>query len=341
MRLLLMLALLSWLCIYSLYTSHDIVTIKKPVFRSIKFVDDWHGWLAGYKGVFYTLDGGKTWQKQSVNIGDFTLPTTTTAMRDVGWIAWADKGSAIIRSDTGISIGQANSEQWRNVRIPAEILRHLGSISFANQRFGWGIGFGVILRTADGGVTWRIFDEPISTSLKSLHAFSPTDVWMAGGEATIIHFKDNTRNVVYRRLNTDITGDLLCVYFINPKTGWVCGTDGLIYNTVDGGDRWERQYTPFSKSTAFHSISFINPKEGWVTGARYTGAKKDGSEVYEGVALYTTDGGDSWHSSSSNTKEALVSVQALSNGRAWVAGIDGTLLFTTDRGKSWQSRTIK
>lgn len=74
--------------------------------------------------------------------------------------------------------------------------------------------------------------------------------------------------------------------FIDKQFGWLCGAEGTILKTKDGGTTWERQQS--STDVALKEIKFFNSQEGWVRGSGY----KDGRTV--SVALITRDGGNSW-----------------------------------------------
>ncbi len=84
------------------------------------------------------------------------------------------------------------------------------------------------------------------------------------------------------QLNTDTLFDYNSVHFINPDTGFVCGSvnlgwDGVIVRTMDGGTSWDTTILPISLA----DISFVNDSVG------FTGGQDGG--IYK-----TTNTGDSW-----------------------------------------------
>jgi hypothetical protein len=84
------------------------------------------------------------------------------------------------------------------------------------------------------------------------------------------------------QLNTDTLFDYNSVHFINPDTGFVCGSvnlgwDGVIVRTMDGGTSWDTIILPISLA----DISFVNDSVG------FTGGQDGG--IYK-----TTNTGDSW-----------------------------------------------
>lgn len=55
----------------------------------------------------------------------------------------------------------------------------------------------------------------------------------------------------------------------------------------------------------------------------------------EGVILYTTDGGNSWHTQNSGTKNSLTGICFSDSLHGWIAGWNGTILYTNNGGKTW------
>ena len=72
------------------------------------------------------------------------------------------------------------------------------------------------------------------------------------------------------------------------QEGWAVGDEGVIWHTIDGGKRWERQKTGVRGS--LRSIHFLTPFIGWVAG-REELPLGGGSA---GVILVTLDGGEKW-----------------------------------------------
>jgi len=76
---------------------------------------------------------------------------------------------------------------------------------------------------------------------------------------------------------------LRAVSFVSALTGWVAG-DGAIWNTVDGGRSWQRQYTG---RVQIYSLAFASAGIGWAAGIDPIPGT--------GVLFGTTDGGRTWN----------------------------------------------
>ena len=69
----------------------------------------------------------------------------------------------------------------------------------------------------------------------------------------------------------------------DPHYGWVCGFNGMVIRTTDGGDTWQGSIVP--NADQLESITFVNKQIGYVSG----------TSVYGYGAIYkSTDGGKSW-----------------------------------------------
>jgi photosystem II stability/assembly factor-like uncharacterized protein len=295
----------------------------------MKFIDDSHGWMAGCRGVFYTSNGGQTWEKQSVTICGSSNYTEHT-----GSIAWIEGEQAIIRTDEGLVVGQASSGNWNKIAIPSPISEKLHVVAFIDKQQGWGAGVSEIYSTINGGKTWILAKNLGFNRMGGLQIISRDEVWAVGRNKTIMHTIDNGTNWEQKSIDSVVsqdakTADFNFVYFVNQKKGWIGGTSSLIFHTEDGGKTWQKQDSPFSRLTALLGASFVNENEGWIVGYQYANGKS------QAVILYTQDGGISWKSQLTGINDELVSVQALANGSAWVVGLDGTVLHTINQGQNW------
>jgi photosystem II stability/assembly factor-like uncharacterized protein len=321
--------------------SDEIVTFKKPVLRSVRFVDHLHGWMAGYRGVFHTSDGGATWRRQPVTVGSTAVQTAGGVVEGHGIIAWADQSRAIVRSDNGLVDGSVNSEGWKNLTLLPPVKDHMRLVSFSDAQTGFGLSsVGTFYQTTDGGTTWDSNYGRISGLPKGLFVSSPTEIWVAEGKATILHTTDAGRS--WTRSEFGVLADFHCILFVDQDEAWITGSDGIVYHTADGGKQWTRQKTPFSRYTSLFAASFVDRNEGWVVGSRYI-KELPGPDAnrFEAVILHTEDGGETWVAQASNSKDLLLSVQALPNGHAWAVGQNGAVLRTTDHGLHWNPMKIE
>ncbi len=83
------------------------------------------------------------------------------------------------------------------------------------------------------------------------------------------------------------------VDFINLKEGWICGLNGTLFRTNDGGKSWTKKQ-PDNKD--FHRLYFFDPKIGIAIN-------------YDGFVYKTTNGGENWKLIFSSPKYIINSLQ--------------------------------
>lgn len=120
------------------------------------------------------------------------------------------------------------------------------------------------------------------------------------------------------------------IYFLpqNPNYGWVCGYDGRVIRTTDGGKTW--QGTTIPTAYQLEHIQFANEKIGYTSG----------QDIFAMGRIYkTTDGGAFWFDITPPDAEELWGHFFLDENYGMVIGggcISHQRFFgTTDGGQSW------
>ncbi len=122
--------------------------------------------------------------------------------------------------------------------------------------------------------------------------------------------------------------------FVDGKTGWGVGHEGIVYKTENSGDGWTEQKS--GTTNALFDVSVTGPQSAWAVG--------DVSTI-----LHTTDGGSSWSVtkldiSTIGVREDMTlavgdpifySVSCVDDNTCVVVGEFGQVRMTTDGGKTW------
>jgi len=108
------------------------------------------------------------------------------------------------------------------------------------------------------------------------------------------------------------------------KHGWAVGDRGLLGQTTDGGQNWERQTG--GGGYTLRAVHFISPKKGWIVGDLST-------------ILHTSDGGESWVQQTPGEFHMLKGVFFLDDKKGWAIGWPGICLTTRDGGLTWTPQT--
>ena len=179
---------------------------------------------------------------------------------------------------------------------------------------------GYILRSGDGGLSWKI-SRPQDQHLRALDFAGSQNGWAAGDNGAICTTSNAGES--WSALSVPGNFNFRDVDFADAQNGWLCGP-GVILKTSNGGSAW----TNVSPNTFFsaNSICFVNPQKGWFCGTT-------------GRIMQTIDGGTTWTDQNSTTSNDLKCIRFLNEQTGWACGVNGTILKTTDGGANWIIQT--
>ena len=297
-------AQVGWKPIQSIATGTD--------FNAVYFVDSKRGWVAGDAGfVSRTIDGGLTWQKQSVN--------TIAAINDIYFrnkdIGYLLAGNSIFQTDDG---GQV----WRETRKYSasdfgEATPELYSVRFSGKKRGWVVGSishndvvvdSLVVYTDDGGKSWQRQRVPTKEELIHVDFADEKRGWIVGVHGTILHTDDGGDTWAEQQSKTRVT--LYHVEFRNERIGWAVGERATILRTADGGISWSPVEIP-ARATLL-SVQFPDENFGWIVGRG-------------GTILRSDDGGKTWIQQETNTKQSLFALY-IDKKTGWAVGQKGIIL---------------
>ena len=134
-------------------TWKDVSPDPSAVVQDCSFVSGGHGWVVGQDGViFRTTDGGASWARQHAAVGASVFFT----------------GVGFVDADNG----------W------------VTALCFPPAFGGVGTGWGVILHTTDGGMTWVQQDCGVVPSTMTSAALDAQSAWVAGNEGLVMRTVD-------------------------------------------------------------------------------------------------------------------------------------------------------
>ena len=308
---------------------------------ALDMVSSLEGWaLTPEHQVLRTTDGGSTWQV----VTPPDVPRGTVSLASAGADnAWLAVGSRTARRTIVYATGDGGAVWSRAViRRPGlpqlDILGDSTDFLLLHQAVS-GRNEGIcLLRTTDGGRTWRV-----------VKAAGP------------------------REGSTLSRGQKSGVSFADPSNGWIAGNWGgksvVLYVTHDGGALWTEQHLPappgiatvkgpvvtapprfFGKESEVlpvllfpQGMVFYRTNDGgtnWVPGApigqeQYSIASADDIFATDGQSVYrSTDGGGHWTVIQPTRPVPMDSLDFLNGTDGWASG-GGQLLRTTDGGLTW------
>lgn len=267
-------------------------------FSDIAVLDNGDLWGVGYDGkepkqIYYSKDVGKSWKANSVPTENFTLTAITFADRQHGWSV--GNYGLLLRTTNG-------GESWEKLKRPTDF--DLNAVHFTNPQVGYvaartglknpetGVDSrGIeILRTADGGETWKSCykDEESSDLFQIATPSESVAVAIVDGNKLL---RTENGGVTWQHLDSEVDG-ASSVVFTSNDNGWVVGKKGSFYRSTDQGRTWQRPANLPQQilSRNWSSIDFADSGKGVAVG--------DG-----GAMAVTYDNGTTWSEANTDIKE--------------------------------------
>ena len=269
--------------------------------RAIQFTDAQNGCIIGGKtwerGIsLITRDGGKTWQKDSLQGwslyglgmdtegGILTSGITSEVfkkgvkdakfqvLKEKQW-AWDRDIAARKPSEGYIRVG---GQAWQDGYITRvfgdgsvqrdSFKQEIESVCFSDDSTVHAVGYGVILRSTNGGRTWKT-NGTAGDFFQSVCFPSAKVGFTVGLNGTIAKTIDGGVTwIILRNGGAYTVSDepFRSVFFTDLLRGYIVGDGGLVWQTSDGGDNWK--VVKDLPNTDFFDV-FVLGNTGWIVGA--------------------------------------------------------------------------
>ncbi len=212
-----------------------------------------------------------------------------------------------------------NGETWKQARVPVRAL--LTALHMHDENTGWAVGHdAVIVRTDDGGDTWRLVHRAPEEERPLL------DVWFrdkqtgfaVGAYGYFLATRDGGKTWNSRAISKD-DFHLNEIVPAGPRRLLIAAEAGVVYRSDDGGANWRELASPY-------------------TGSWYGALVKDEDELLllglRGHLFRSEDGGGSWTQVATGTTATLTDAIRLADGTVLITGLEGILLTSRDGGRS-------
>jgi len=232
-----------------------------------------------------------------------------------------------------------------------EALLPVMSVSCRRYCVGWAVGgsadgYGVILHTGDGGVTWKRqgqVGEIPDVGLSGVSAADAQNAWAVGGQV-ILHTRDGGRTWRQQELPQGLPQDfeLSQVKALGRHTAFAVGSPSVLLRTTrragpgDSG-RWIKMPTgPHLPPITFSDVDAVSPTGVWAVGGVISGSSSRGGLA---IAFY---GGRRWRpqlvTHSTQACNVMIGVSVLDTHTAWaVGGSDCPPYRTVNGGGAWRA----
>ncbi|MGI8640995.1 MAG: WD40/YVTN/BNR-like repeat-containing protein [Pyrinomonadaceae bacterium] len=280
--------------------------------HDVYFINENKGWIAGSGGTLLaTADGGKVWKK-IINFTEDNIRQVYFTDENNGWLLCerniynrgANSPSYLLKTSDG-------GKSWETINFTGNGRERIVKIFFNKNGFGLAVGeAGALSALQNDKKTWKKSPSPMRYLLLDGVFTDDSHGAIVGAGGTILFTEDTGLSWNPATVSGKSDAKLNSLFFINQKTGWTVGTNGKIYQTLNGGKFWREQNSTISLNLT--DVFFNTTSEGWAVGD-------------EGTILHTTTAGNVWASENTKSKHKLEKVFFIGE-KGWIVGFGGTIL---------------
>ncbi len=285
--------------------------------HDVFFLNENKGWIAGSNGEFIrTEDGGKTWLRDK-KITEDTIQKIHFFDEKNGWLL-CQRDAYTLGSDAPsyLLTTSDGGKNWNTVNFTGNERKRITKIFFTQNKFGLAIGeSGTVFSLSDEKNGWKRVASPVPYLLNDGVFIDDFRGAIVGGGGTILFTEDAGLTWKPSFISGNENKKLNSVFFLNQSTGWTVGTEGIIYQTINGGKSWRRQKSETKENLT--DVFFRNTAEGWAVGEN-------------GTIMHSTTAGNVWKREKIKITHKLEKVLFVGN-RGWIVGFGGTILFYEDK----------
>jgi len=193
-------------------------------FDKIQFLSPTEGFIFG-RQLLATQDAGKTWSAVGPEWLHVSGYNSCFATPKTGWVLhddnlWRSEDGGNSWQPTGAANALTDEERVHSdLRLP----------SFQTEQFGWVLtGWNKILRSEDGGLSWKRLEGFRGERVRQLVVVDPSNAWVLSANSThesrILRTTDGGRTW---KESVQTQRRLQRIFFLRPDFGWAIG-DGAI-----------------------------------------------------------------------------------------------------------------
>lgn len=326
--------------------------------QSVKCCDDNQAMIAGLRGkIYHTSDYGASWQAMfsSLNVTDiydvqFLSPSKGFALvndlqstmqdflfqTDDGGESWTrlfitpdftfGGGLDFIDNMNGFYLGQGYEPRFYKTTDGGTIWEFCSTFPYeidgisCLRFFDTSCGLvsaeydGVIYKTSDGGSTWtNVFSN--SYEVFDIEYLDENRVLAAGKFLYLSNDAGNT----WEAMDIGNTHTLFDIFILDENTGWISGSDDLLFKTTNGGFTWE--ILPINSSIGvFNKVWFTDEMNGYLM------------SEWLSYLFKTTDGGQTWQPTEKPSTSTLTDLYFFDENNGLIFGANGLIAKTETGG---------
>lgn len=255
------------------------------------FLNDTLGFVGGWKFLYKTTDGGKTWSNNLLQ-SDYQVKKIHFRTPLLGYVAAHSNilmRSVILKTTDGGNNWVVQDPLGSGYSIITDIW-------FTSDLVGYAISNSnpvKILKTVNGGNSWVAVNTNVSNYLYAIRFTGTTTGYAVGNGATVLKTTNSGTSWSQITMN-NISGSLEfhAVTFTSVDTGYIAGASS-VWKTTNAGSSWVQVDLPKPQNTnlTINDMLFVSANNGYVV--CYFSNMNSPINGY-GALYQTTDGGITW-----------------------------------------------
>jgi len=199
---------------------------------------------AAAMSVEYTDDGGTTWVVVTVGA------TVNIGANDSGALFSLDSAHIWLALDGGwLWFSNDGGVTWDSQLAAVLTTNDLHYVKFLDENYGITVGqAGDVFTTDDGGLTWTQQTVPVAAVLNTCEIIDKYKLWVGADNGNIYFSEDGGTTWTVRTFTGSGAGTVNDMAFANEMIGFMVhvdgASDGLLFQTIDGGYSWQSKTTP-------------------------------------------------------------------------------------------------
>lgn len=243
----------------------------------------------------------------------------------------------------------------------------LVTIDFVSPSSGWAAGADRLLRTRDGGATWRMSRLARRAQVGAIGFWNRSAGCAVGFDGDAWRTTTAGRTWLHRLTEQNSYTERVDLSLLPRANGWAviswvddrtehAGGGWTLFKTTDGGDGWSSVLRSPMGDVVLTDIDFDSGMQGWAAGCQPVfGEDSDGNPVGHNVALITStsDGGATWPTRLGPSELGITQPVShlweidFKGLRGWAVGDvstsgirSGLILRTRDGGANWTAKVL-
>ncbi|HTO16983.1 MAG TPA: YCF48-related protein [Edaphocola sp.] len=185
---------------------------------------------------------GKIFENNSLQATGWQLESSEFWNYSFTGIHFTENGNAFFAGNWGYPHGLIvkSDENLVNKKIDS-FPYAINDIAFADDLVGYAVGYGALLQTKDGGLSWKQLNL-IDDNYRSIFIQDKDNIWTVGFNGSIVKItEEGTKfNKIKNGQNPFSGTDRYLSIQFNKQQGYITGEKGIVLQTLDNGKTWHK-----------------------------------------------------------------------------------------------------